>query len=282
MTNIKKRIRKLFKRVITTIPFILLANFAQAKPQPAHADLLLRLNRHYYCLYREGLRNLQCELTFGYWEDLKSVASRKFGPNDPRTKGLDQVKFALSYLPPGLWKFNVTPYHRVGDKKFDAKALDLIRGFQNLMRVFTLGWGGMVSNPLFNPENIEKHHCTVDQTAEGFKVSQRWKDSKGKPIRFTLMFDKGEKCTRGDFAFGGYAYSLKPVWEDYPRGWVLKSFEVDVPAQKVREYFDMEYQSPDGLRLPESFSFHEKSWDGKPGPNKTRFEVIFSNHKVNQ
>ena len=272
----------MFKKIFAGILLFGWAAGVQAKPQPAKADLLLRLNRHVYCLYREGLRNLKCDLTFGYWEDLKSVARQKFGPNDSKTKGLDQVKFTLTYLPPGVWKFSVTPYHPVGDKKFDAKALGLIHGFQNLIRIFTLTWGGMISNPLYNPENIEKHHCTVETMDDGFKVSERWKDPKGKPIRFTLQFNKDEKCLRGDFAFGTYGFTLKPVWEDQPHGMVLKSFEVDVPTEKRREYFDVEYQTPDGFRLPESFSYREKRFDLKPSGKNASMEVIFSNYRVNE
>ncbi len=254
------------KKIISLGLFVLLfASAGFAATDQATINFLTGLDGHYYCLTREGLSDFQCEVKCSLLDNYKVKCLKTYPPDDKRTQAIVRIKLVLTYSTDGKLSLDVTDFDPNGEGGSDeniAKILEVVKGAFN-ENIYP--WRSSVLEPPFGGDDFVKFDLQVKKNNDGFMVLS----TGAQPV--TEHVDKQWRIFAIEAGNLATIQACKLQYTDSPQGLLLSEVDTQLPQKASEEDVQMEYQTLDGLVMPQKMTVHAE----RTGEDSSHFDVVF-------
>lgn len=213
---------------------LLLGSFG-ANQVPAQTDaktiqFLRKLSLYYYCPSREGLKGFSCDMTLTV-SDVYKQSLIDIGVDKTIAKALDGQKFFVSGSRTGKSTVSWIPPTPTGNTTFDSGLKEQAESVQGNLESLIDNWVDNVFRPLFYDATFNQD-CSVSNYVDGFFVDVKTND--GSDLRG--FFDKKARQTKILMIKNGKTIASGiTVYGSVPKGFLLYSMEMDMPAMELHE-----------------------------------------------
>jgi len=229
-------------------------------------DFLNKLNSHYYCLMREGIRDLQVRIKCSFFDSYLKKCAAKYGPNDKRVQELEKIQFVFSYAGKDELSFDANSFEPSGDKDFDAIVEKMIGVVKGAFQQNIYPWRANVLEPVFGPDDFTKFNLLVKKKDDGYIIYSTGNE----PV--SEYVDNEWKIYDVEASDKAAIQSCKLQYADNPKGMILSEATSEIPQASTEINTKMEYQSVDGFMMPKRMLVHMKK-NGTDGV--TNLDVVF-------
>jgi hypothetical protein len=246
-----------------------------AETDQATIDFLGKLNSHYYCLMREGLKSFQSEVKCSLFENYVKQCSDKYGPTDKRTQSVEKAKFIFSYPAKEEISLDITSYFPCGDPDFDARTAKLMEIVKAAFKENIYPWKGNVLEPVFGADDFKKFNFQIQKKDDGYVVYS----TGDRPV--TEYIDNQWRIFALAASPEAMIPSCKLQYASNPKGMVLSGVVSELPKNSCEENIKMEYQSVDGFTMPLKMTVSIQK-TGASNSNNMAVVFDFANYLINQ
>ena len=259
---------------LSTIPFF--QTLAGAEQDPKTLKFLEEINRHYYCLYREGLNDYKCQVKISLFDSAKNGYAKKFGSSDKRVKLLDRVRFYIEDSQHEPTKIYSSEYPLTGDEDFDSTARNDIDNIRKLVEDLMAPWAMFVEEPVFPERELTQYNFRVEKEKDGMEIFISFENGDEGHVHLDQLmkitsFTGDENAVRG----------CRPLFLDRTGGFLLKRWETLLPQTSKKQFGEITYRKVGKFLMPDKLTIHVK--DKKViGGSESVVSLIFIDYSINR
>ncbi len=257
---------------------LLLAVPLFAKTDPDTARFLRQMAPRFYSLQREGLKNLQCQVTLtlpeGCRERLRDTLKRQnITQVDAVLEALDGLRYMVK-LEGHAVDINLQNPPSVGDEQADQAVVNEGMGFGKLVQSVVQIWAGMTYDPFVEEKDLVEKTFKVQRTDQGFDILESAPDG----TTGTMNFDSGGNATHMSGDNGkGQQIDMSPHYVYTQKGYLQDGCSFQ--AGPIRYKGTIAYSVTGGYYLPSKWDFDFLI----PGAlaEEDQFTLAFSDYQIN-
>jgi hypothetical protein len=204
-------------------------------------------------------RGFTCIATCDYVEQRNEKVRKKYGPDDGRSKAVENIQFSIKV--PGLLEtFEAVGVGRSGDEEFDQRVTQTLGVLERLGYRSALFWSHLVSGAFYSiPRRavVEEGGGKI-LLIEGSKVARS----------VVAHLGPGHKIEKYVVSNDDTTFVIEPDFIPTSKGWLVTSMDIKVVDLKERSKgilkVGIEYERVKGVQLPTRFDITaEGKKDGK-------------------
>jgi len=245
---------------------------------PAHAatdqktiDFLEKINRYYYCLNREGLKNFSADISISLTPECEQ-ALPETKTKKPFITTSNKLKFSVFCSSNSTPTITLIPPASSGSAQFDSAVMKSGEMFRSMIEGATQTWTEQVFKPLHDQQTYARG-CVVQKTANGFSVINN-----GDQGTLTEYFDPQGTATGCSGTINGTSISSKNSYSKTSKGLLATGYTADIQGMNMAITF--KYETVGGFWLLKSM-LCKMTGPQLPG-NNISFVLTFSKYKLNQ
>jgi hypothetical protein len=231
-------------------------------------DFLEKLNRYYFCLSREGLKNFSADIAFSLTPECEQ-AMPESKTKIPFITTSNKLRFRVFCSSDSTPTVTLVPPVPSGSARLDSAVMKTGEMFRAMIEGAIQTWTEQVFKPLHDQQTYDRG-CVVQKTATGFSVIDT--DKKG-----NLIESQGKSLGYSG-TINGTAVSSKSDYMKTDKGLLATGYAADIQGMNMAVTF--EYGTVGGFWLLKSL-LSKMTGPQLPG-NNLSFVLTFSNYKLNQ
>jgi hypothetical protein len=257
------------KSLLFSLAILALSIPVGAQTDPKTAEFLNKVNLYYYCLNREGLKSLTCEVTFDLPGLIGQIAQKKGG--DPtQFNNVPKQKYKVTVKRNGDVKIDYAWPKTKRGSDFKKMLVEVTQGAGEALKGFLEGLTAVNFRPLFTPEDLAKNKYQVQTKDYGFDANAVNTNMRfDKQVRLTELVTPGTATSSPDFKFDYLAVPQK--------GWLVSGFTET--ASQISLHAQMDYQTVGKYQLPKTLTITNQSPD--PDVSGTSMVFQFTDYRLN-